>query len=871
MTTARMWVVYRLARANMTVISGVTYLAGAVLGARGFVDMRAYFAGWLFVILTQFMTHFLGEVADFTSDNLNRYSSPITGGSKVIPSNLASKKLANLLGYTTFTLSTLTLLLLVPSRAQPVGLAILAMAWAYSAEPVKLNHRCLGEIDAAIVTNYLLPYFAAAVQGDVSGAFPWWDSRLAILVVPPMIVKISLFLLLNLADRRPDWAAGKITLAVVLGDRASAHLHAFLMLSAYIVAATIAFVQRSPLMLFLMLPSLPYGYRISNELIRGVPYRLHKLLGPALLHSTLLVWGVLLHTLLTSRAAGPRFYHIITVAFAYISVDNVMRGRRREAATKAASEAAEQAALAKDDAFTAVSVNPGCQRRRTNLHTPLGDIADIASDIGSDSLSDSNAEESGNASLRRNGVQPSKTSSTFDVPASQADAPPGTGAASFARKMSEIAAPPPTAEVVVTGAGVAGLVAAACLARSGLDVVILEKRPDADRAETGADLALWPGAIGILKELGVSAKFFEERCFPLRTVHMCNMDFPSSPGEGVHATVLKTIDMEAVTDGTGENFVLVSRQDLMTALRSIVCGDIVVYGATVTSVSESEEDEAVNVSYALEGGNRGTITARIALGCDGARSVMRKHVAQSLGPDSVRFCGEVVYRGVLNLADNPELASRVEPLLPDSPEAATMRINYGAGLRSSFGYMAVDGSTAYWWVKQSAPEMPACRTKQSVCTWPEPLRSLHEMTPDASFYMHPVEDSAALARWSSNRVALVGDAAHVVTPNMGQGACLAVEDAFVLTSLLSKFWHEPDGHVEAFYRFEMCRKPFAESVAAESRKQLFLGQLQARPLVWLREKLLAVIPGSVLEGKLRANNFDAREFRDMFRNAVGQH
>ncbi len=106
---------------------------------------------------------------------------------------------------------------------------------------------------------------------------------------------------------------------------------------------------------------------------------------------------------------------------------------------------------------------------------------------------------------------------------------------------------------------------------------------------------------------------------------------------------------------------------------------------------------------------------------------------------------------------------------------------------------------------------------------------------------------------------------------MGQGACLAVEDAFVLTSLLCKFWAEPDGHVEAFYRFERCRKPFAEGVAAESRKQLFLGQLSSWPMVMLRETLLWLVPQRVLQAKLKANNFDVAEYLEMYRDIVGHN
>lgn len=58
-------------------------------------------------------------------------------------------------------------------------------------------------------------------------------------------------------------------------------------------------------------------------------------------------------------------------------------------------------------------------------------------------------------------------------------------------------------------------------------------------------------------------------------------------------------------------------------------------------------------------------------------------------------------------------------------------------------------------------------------------------------------------RWSSSNITLLGDACHPATPNNGQGACMAIEDAFVLATLLAEYWDKPDGHVEAFYLYEV--------------------------------------------------------------------
>lgn len=58
-------------------------------------------------------------------------------------------------------------------------------------------------------------------------------------------------------------------------------------------------------------------------------------------------------------------------------------------------------------------------------------------------------------------------------------------------------------------------------------------------------------------------------------------------------------------------------------------------------------------------------------------------------------------------------------------------------------------------------------------------------------------------RWSCGNITLLGDACHPATPNNGQGACMAIEDALVLATLLAEYWDKPDGHVEAFYLYEV--------------------------------------------------------------------
>lgn len=686
------------------------------------------------------------------------------------------------------------------------------------------------------------------MQGASSGRFPFYDPSLALLVIPPTLVKFCLFLLLNLADRRADWAGGKITLAVLLGDRASVRLYACCMAMAYVAVVAISVCaegwQRWGA-LFVM-PSLWLGWRIVRALLRHVPYHLDPFLGHVLLHSTVMVWSVLVHAFVGGKVGVTEM--VIASIFLGITVWNVLSGKGR---------------VKKEDAEEERTVD------RRNAVVKMDNPKRIPL-VG-----------------RANSTEGVRGTETDDCDVDLLLAAEERVAGGNERR-SDV-----SRDIVIVGGGVGGLVAAAALSKMGMSVIVLERRASAEQAEGGADLALWPGAIAVLKTLGVAGEFFERDCFPLETVCMCNMDF-SKIGEGGSATILKVIDMAKVTEGTGENFVLVTRQRLMDAIRGTVPEGLVVYGVDVLDIEEDEENSCVHTKFSartranlpiefVEGQTAGSIRSRVVIAADGARSQLRAHVSPTHGgADAVRFCGEVCYRGVLNLAESGETGhlddvalrsdarGNVTSLFPDQPAGRTMRINYGAGLRSSFGYMSADGEVAYWWVKVQMERMPQNRGKLEACNWPEPLKTLHDITPPSSFYMHPIEDSASLPKWSTPRVVLVGDAAHVVTPNMGQGACLATEDAFVLATELVRYWKWPDGHLEAFYNYERSRRRYAEAVAAEARKQLFLGQLQSRPAVYLRELLLKLVPAGILQKTLKKNNFPVQVYLDQFREAAKQ-
>jgi 2-polyprenyl-6-methoxyphenol hydroxylase-like FAD-dependent oxidoreductase len=117
-------------------------------------------------------------------------------------------------------------------------------------------------------------------------------------------------------------------------------------------------------------------------------------------------------------------------------------------------------------------------------------------------------------------------------------------------------------------------------------------------------------------------------------------------------------------------------------------------------------------------------------------------------------------------------------------------ISLGRG--SQFGHVPLkQADRIYWFGTQNLPHgsgrSPATCKHDLLATfrqWHKPIPELIEATSKNIIVRTEIYDRPPLRRWSHGRVTLLGDAAHPMTPDLGQGACQALEDAAVLTPLL---------------------------------------------------------------------------------------
>jgi 1,4-dihydroxy-2-naphthoate octaprenyltransferase len=238
----------QLARLKMTVFSMVTYAAGSLLGFKlirniipsALFQSDLYWTGLAFVLCCQLTAHFLGEYYDLPSDKENTFSSPLTGGSKVLSGKvlIINPRDSWVVGSLTCISAVLILMCALPSHElsgiAALGSLMIFVAHQYSSPPFQLNHRGLGEVMAAVIMNVILPYFAIRLQTGQTVNWSFILKQGSLLVIPAAFFKFSLFVVLNWADRRADFLGQKWTLPLTIGLQYAALSHQLAIFFGYI-------------------------------------------------------------------------------------------------------------------------------------------------------------------------------------------------------------------------------------------------------------------------------------------------------------------------------------------------------------------------------------------------------------------------------------------------------------------------------------------------------------------------------------------------------------------------------------------------------------------------------------------------------------
>jgi 2-polyprenyl-6-methoxyphenol hydroxylase-like FAD-dependent oxidoreductase len=370
--------------------------------------------------------------------------------------------------------------------------------------------------------------------------------------------------------------------------------------------------------------------------------------------------------------------------------------------------------------------------------------------------------------------------------------------------------------VIIVGAGIGGAALAAALQRLGLAALVLERAPRL--GEVGAGLGILPNAVRALDALGVSRKLYTN-AGPFRRFRICNQ----------HGAELREIDFEAAFRRiSGAGYVL-HRAALHAAILERVDPETLRTGACVTAIEQDDAGVRVHVE-----GEATPISGDLLVGADGLQSVVRRYV---LGDGPPRYAGETIFRGIAEAdLDPPDVCREV----------------LGAGQRAAFYDMGA--GRCYWWATSPFPEGTriaeaerGAYLEERFARWPFGLPALFARTPSARILQNDIFDRPPAPRWHRRRVVLLGDAAHPTTPNLGQGACLAIEDAVVLARAVAR----SDDCERAFSHYYRVRSRRTARIMQLSRWWGSTGLWTAAPLVWARDQAYRLTPRSLFEWGMR--------------------
>ena len=349
---------------------------------------------------------------------------------------------------------------------------------------------------------------------------------------------------------------------------------------------------------------------------------------------------------------------------------------------------------------------------------------------------------------------------------------------------------------------------AIALKLKGFDPLVVERRSAEQVGNEGIFLTLAPNGLNALRGLGLADEVAAQGVL---TTGILLHNERGKP--------LGFIDYAAHGTSFGAPSTTVRRGALGTILLSAAgaAGVELRFGCAIEGVSETGDGVTVGA-----GGQSDVFDILVA--ADGLRSTVRRLALPSLP--------QPVYNGLIGSGGIVDV-----PQVP--PTGGRMLMTFGR--QAFFGYIKDRDGPVYWF--DSYPSPVERQREPDPASLARFLQGLHRDDPldnyriiaseSAVTHLYPDYDIPSLPHWFTDRVVLVGDAAHAVTPHSGQGASMALEDALVLTACLDAE-QEPRA---AFHRFESLRRARVEAAVAlgrqggQSKKAQSWWQLRLRDLI----------------------------------------
>lgn len=375
-------------------------------------------------------------------------------------------------------------------------------------------------------------------------------------------------------------------------------------------------------------------------------------------------------------------------------------------------------------------------------------------------------------------------------------------------------------KAIIIGAGIGGLGTAIALRKIGMDVKVFESKQEVRFA--GAGLGIGANAVRALQQLDVGDQILRAG----KALDELRILTPAGK-------ILQRTETAAISHKYGPDHVTIERGVLLELLMSALGPEQVVHtGRTCRRF----EQNGSGVKVWFEDGS--TEEGDLLVAADGVHSNIREALLPNAKP---RYAGYTCWRAVV----------QAEPdLLHYNPNVFIETW----GRRGRFGLVPLSNNRIYWFacLNAKAPDSSlrtyTARDLMRIFEgYHEPIPQILAQTSDHHMLQHDIYDLPPISRFAFGRVVLLGDAAHAMTPNMGQGAGQSVEDAVILASHLK----QSPIIDEALVRYERERIGRTGQITRMSDRIGKVAQLHGHISIALRDALFPLIPPRILEKQLK--------------------
>lgn len=308
-------------------------------------------------------------------------------------------------------------------------------------------------------------------------------------------------------------------------------------------------------------------------------------------------------------------------------------------------------------------------------------------------------------------------------------------------------------KIDIIGAGIGGLTIAIALEKEGITTHVFEQTSEIK--PVGAGIIIANNAMQVYKKLGLKAEI-EKNGNPISSMNVIDLKFRP----------ISKINLNYFEEKYGVQNIAIHRGKLQMLLASKLKQGTLNLGHKLNKI------EKISQGFQLEFNNGKHKQSEILIGADGLNSTVRNQLFKS---GQIRNSYQVCWRGIAKF---------------ELPKEFQNELNEVWGNKDRFGFVKIDNEHVYWYAVKSFKNKNLFLVEdieQYFENYHSIIKELLKLTPKKSIHTAILEDLRPINEWYKENVCLLGDAVHATTPNLGQGACQAIEDAYILSKCLSTY------------------------------------------------------------------------------------